>query len=97
MIYTWDLANPKYLFSHLKYEAQPVLATVFHFSAYKNCNVEIAMLAVDMVVVETFFSNTFLAIFAFLITNAGAAVANMSGWLHIFVFVYLLVKIIIWE
>ena len=41
-----------------------------------------------------FLSNTSLAIFAFLIANAGSAAAGVSGWSHVPVFAFPLVKIV---
>lgn len=50
---------------------------------------------IAMPAARTFLSNVSLAIFAFLITNAGAIAVNTLGWLYIYFF-FLLVKSIIW-
>ena len=61
----------------------------FRFSACKNRNAEAAVPAAG-----AFLSNTSLAVFAFSIANAGAAAAGVSGWSHVPVFAFPIVKIV---
>ncbi len=69
-----------------------VISTCFCFSDRKNCNAGTVVPAAG-----AFLSNTSLTVFAFLIVNKGVAAAGVSGWSHVCVFTFPLVKIVMWE
>ena len=52
------------------------------------------MPAAGVAAAVAFLSNTSLAVFAFSIADAGVAAAGVSGWLHVPVFAFPLVKIV---
>lgn len=71
-----------------------VVYNYFCFSTYKNYNKRAA--TADMLAAEAYLSNIYLTIFAFLITNKGTTATDMLNLLHVLVFAFLFVKIVIW-